>query len=75
MNKYQKILLMVSAVVFIVALLTSPKVCYLGQGVLMKSTKYSKEYAPIVDIRTASVRGIAVLGAMALLYFALRSKR
>jgi hypothetical protein len=67
MNLYQRIILVVGAVVFVVTLLTCPQV-FVVQGSLLNG--HPTGFAPIVDVYTASVRGIAVLGATAMLWFA-----
>ena len=71
MNLYQRIILVVGAIVFVVVLLTTQKVKEVGQGVVLRATatEYTN-FASIYDISTAFVRGLAVLGATALLWFA-----
>lgn len=73
MNIYQRIILIIGAIVFVVVLLTSPRVNYMSNGLIRKAEKPKEGYfqhAPIIDIKTTSVRGVAVLGATVLLYFA-----
>ena len=75
MNVYQRIILMLGAILFAIILLTSPRVNYLPRGVIRPAEKAKEGYfqhAPIMDARTASVRGVAVLGATILLFFAFK---
>jgi len=65
MNKYQRIILVVGAGFFILVLLTSPRIKKMG--IINK-----EGLASIIDVSTASIRGIAVLGATIMLYFATR---
>ena len=76
MNIYQRIVLIVGAIIFVTVLLTSPRVGYTDMyGIVPLRACEDYNVAPIVDIKTASVRGFAVLGATVLLCFALRSKQ
>ena len=77
MNAYQRIILVVGAIVFVIALLTAPQVSKARDGVIFRAKELSS-LAPIMDINTAAVRGFAVLGATVMLWFAakgINSKR
>lgn len=81
MNIFQRIVLLLGAIGFVFVLWTSPKVIRpRGGGVYKWSPKFeeSKElciYAPMMDTKTASIRGAAVLGATGLVYFVLSSRK
>lgn len=73
MNTYQRIVLVVGAVAFVIALLTSPRVI-LHNGTLHYYRSGSNRPS-IVLLSNAAVRGIAVLGATVLLWFAVKGIR
>ena len=72
MNRYQRIILIIGAIVFVIALLSTPRV-FTWRGTLMKYSIVSDKdssYAPLIPTQNATVRGIAVFGATAMLWFA-----
>jgi len=71
MNKYQRIVLIVGALAFFVFLLTTPKV-NIHEGIIIAAMENDDTYADIYDTKTALVRGAAVLGSTALLFYALK---
>lgn len=78
MNIFQRIILVIGAIAFVIVLWTAPKVQYPPNGGMMIENYQEDILANVVDIRTASIRGIAVLGATALIWFAyseLQSKK
>ena len=80
MNVYQRIILALSAIAFAVVLLTAPKYVVF-QGVFRgqqfeydPKSEIHKAFHAKRDLSTAAIRAVAVIGATALLYFALGSK-
>lgn len=73
MNIWQRLILIFGAIVFFVVLMDTPKVCILQGSILETGGKSG--LAKVIDIRTASVRGVSVIGATALLFFAFKSKK
>ena len=70
LNVYQRIVLVVGAIVFVIALLTAPQIKKAQGGIILKAKEGNTMYASIMDVHTAAVRGFAVLGATIMLYFA-----
>ncbi len=85
MNIYQRIILIVGALVFVVVLLTVPKylvpfegglkIKYSKSDLAAKKTHPTMEAHPTMDISAAAVRGAAVMGATILLCFAAGKKK
>ena len=69
MNLYQRVILIVGAIIFVAVLLTAPQVHVVRDGAILKA-KAGNGLASIIDVSTAAVRGLAVLGATAMLLFA-----
>ena len=74
MNKWQRIVLIIGAIIFYFTLMTIPRVVHRSQGMITKPTTRNQKYARVMDVRTATVRGVAVLGATVLIFFALKKK-
>ncbi|HHV63229.1 MAG TPA: hypothetical protein GXX51_11410 [Firmicutes bacterium] len=75
MNKVQRRILIAGAIVFFLLLVGAPRVKYGPNGVILKGgIDYSVEYADVIDVRTAIIYGLAVLGATALLWLAFKDK-
>jgi hypothetical protein len=74
MNIYQRIILAVGAIVFIVILFTTPRTFQDQYGRLLAYSSLSQEHKkicyPLIPIQNAAVRGSAVLGAIAMLWLA-----
>jgi len=70
MNRYQRIVLVAGAVALVVAMWTTPRVQYGPQGTVARSDRWSS-FANVMDLRTAFVRAIAVIGATGLMWFSL----
>jgi hypothetical protein len=84
MNRNQKIILVIGAIVLLIALFTTPSyVLYPRDGVNVKVEANSGGgrrlieigYAKTVDIGNALVRAIAVVGATLLVCYALKDKK
>lgn len=74
MNILQRVVLLVGAIFFLFALLTAPKISIVkGTYVIPPSEK--KEIAKIIDLNTAMIRAVAILGATLLVFWALREKK
>jgi hypothetical protein len=69
MSIYQRIILIIGSIGFVIVLLTAPQINFGPEGRIYKA-KHGGRFADIIDINTASVRGLAVLGATLLLWFA-----
>jgi hypothetical protein len=72
MNIYQRTVLILGAIALIIAIWTSPRV-HIVKGTILK---YNPEIgaAGIIDVRTATMRAVSVMGPTILIFFALKSK-
>jgi len=74
LNYKQRIVLIMGAVAFLYLLFTSPKISIV-KGTYVTPPPDKKELARIVDIYTAMMRAVAVLGATFLVSIALKDKK
>lgn len=74
MNVLQRVVLLIGAASFLLALLTTPKISIV-KGTYINPPSEKKEIAKIVDLNTAIVRAVAILGATLLALWALRERR
>ena len=65
---------MIGAIIFVIVLLTAPQISFGPEGRIYKA-KHGGLFADIIDINTASVRGLAVLGATVMLWLAAKGIR
>ena len=72
MNIFQRIVLLLGAVVLVVAILTTPKVL-IYQSSYLKPTEEAFQMQPVIAPATASMRAVGVIGATVLLFFAFSS--
>lgn len=73
LNSKQRIILIAGAAAFLYVMFTSPKISIVkGTYIIPPSDK--KDIARVVDIRTAMIRAVAVLGATLLVSTALKDK-
>ena len=71
MNRYQIATLIIGGVLFIAVVFTTPLIQYGPYGVIWKATTSNGRYANRVDIGSASIRGVAVLIGIGLVWYAL----
>ncbi len=72
MNKKQRAVLIIGAVIFVFVVLQAPRYVYV-HNVRMPAEMVPSFFSQI-DLGTAATRGFSVLGGTALLYLALRTK-
>jgi len=73
-NNGQRVVLITGAVFFLYFLFTSPQVSIV-KGTYVIPSPDKKDVARIVDINTAITRAVGVLGATALFFIALKSRK
>ncbi len=73
LNRTQRIILIIGAAAFLCVIFTSPKISIV-KGTYVTPPSDRKDIAKIVDVRTAMVRAVAVLGATLLLSVAFKDK-
>lgn len=72
MNRNQRIVLIIGAIVLLIVILTAPEVS-IYEGSYLEYDPGSR-LAPIVDFRTAIIRMIGVVGATLFIWYALKDK-
>lgn len=71
MNIYQRIVLILGAIVLVLAILTTPQIVIV-QGTYAKPTIELTQFQPMIAPGTALVRAVGVIGATVLLFYALK---
>jgi hypothetical protein len=72
MNKWQRIVLVLGAIVLLLVIFKAPTVQHARDGIILRGGT-EDILANVVDMRTALVRGLAVIAATILAFFALKS--
>jgi len=75
MNLFQRIVLIIGAIALILVIWTSPRIS-LVQGTYFDGKRFAdnRAIAKMIDIRTAAIRSIGVIGATLFVFIALKSK-
>lgn len=72
MNKKQRVILTIGAIILVIVVVTAPKVCIM-QGSIFEASEVSSNVAEVIEWQTTLFRCIATLGATALFYLAFGS--
>ena len=75
MNKKQKIILIAGAIIFFIAVITTPKIIYIKGCAFKPTQSLLEDYQSVASVGTAAVRALAIGGGMALLFFAFRERK
>lgn len=75
MNKYQRVVLILGAITFVIAEWTTPKVYLIGDKRFMVNPTIEQRLLPEIDLSSALVRGFTVIGVTFLLFFAFKSNK